>query len=193
MSVVMTDWITRHRVTVDEYYRMAEAGILSSDARVELIEGEIIDMSPIGTGHGGTVTHLNRLLHEAVGRQAQVLVQSCIRLSDISEPVPDLALVVARADFYKKRHPGPSDTLLVVEVSQSSLRYDLQIKAPLYARHGIPEYWLIDLPAREIRFFRSPKSGQYSDIFSTDAPTMVTLTQLPNVRVDLTHLLDEQP
>jgi Uma2 family endonuclease len=191
MSVVMNDWISRHRITVDEYYRMAEVGILPPDARVELIEGEIIDMAPIGTGHGGTVTQLNRLLQGAVGDQAYVLTQSVVRLSDISEPQPDFALVKPRADFYKKKHPGPGDTFLIIEVSESSLRYDLQVKAPLYARHGVPEFWVIDLKGRQVRFFRSPNSGQYTDVTSTDAPGTVALAALPDVQIDLAHVLDD--
>jgi Uma2 family endonuclease len=191
MSAVMNDWILRHRITVDEYYRMAEVGILQPDARVELIEGEIIDMAPIGTGHGGTVIQLNQLLHSAVGDRAYVLVQSAERLSDISEPQPDFALVKPRADFYKKKHPGPADTFLIIEVSESSLRYDLQVKGPLYARHGVPEYWVIDLPGRQVRFFRSPDSGQYTDVTSTRAPGVVAPAALPEVQIDLTHVLDD--
>src|ERR1700716_4093714 len=103
MSAVMNDWIHRHRITVDEYYRMAEVGILPPDARVELIEGEIIDMAPSGSGHGGTIMQLVELLRDAARGRAQVLVQSEIRLSDMSEPQPDFALVKPRADFYKKK------------------------------------------------------------------------------------------
>jgi Uma2 family endonuclease len=191
MSAVMSDWIRRHRITGDEYYRMAEVGILPPDARVELIEGEIIDMAPIGTGHGGTVTQLGQLLSKAAGDLACVLTQQVVRLSDISEPQPDLALVKPRADFYKKIHPGPLDTLLIIEVSEASLRYDVQIKAPLYALHGVPEYWVVDLKGREIRFFRSPQSGQYTDVTSTSEPGLVTPTALCGVRIDLTHVLDE--
>src|SRR6266702_3964041 len=186
MSVVMSDWILRHRITVDEYYRMAEVGILPPDARVELIEGEIIDMAPIGTGHGGTVAQLIRLLLSAVGDRAHLLAQLPVRLSDISEPEPDCALVKSRADFYKKKHPGPDDTFLIIEVSESSLRYDVQVKAPLYARHGIPEYWVIDLPGRQVRFFRSPEAGQYTDVTSTGAPGVVAPVALPEVQIDLT-------
>jgi Uma2 family endonuclease len=186
----MTDWITRHPITVEEYYRMAEAGILAPDARVELIEGEIIDMPPNGAEHGGTVAQLSRLLVEAVGKYAYVFPQSSIRLSDLSEPVPDLALVRPRADFYKKEHPRPADTLLIIEVSGSSLRYDAQVKAPLYARHGIPEYWIVDLSARQVRFLRSPDSGQYTDITSTQIPGVVSPVALPGVRIDLGGVLD---
>jgi Uma2 family endonuclease len=191
MSVAMNDWIPRHRITVDEYYRMAEVGILPPDARVELIEGEIIDMAPIGTGHGGTVMQLTQLLLDAARGRVQVFVQSPERLSDISEPEPDFALVKPRADFYKKKHPGPDDTFLIIEVSESSLRYDVQVKAPLYARHGVPEYWIIDLEGRQVRFFRSPESGQYADVTSTDAPGVVAPAALPDVQIDLTHVLGD--
>jgi Uma2 family endonuclease len=191
MSVVMNDWIPRHRITVDEYHRMAEVGILPPDARVELIEGEIIDMPPIGTGHGGTVMQLTELLLDAARGRAQVFVQSAQRLSDISEPQPDFALVKPRADFYKKKHPGPADTFLIIEVSESSLRYDLQVKAPLYARHAVPEYWVIDLIGRQVRFFRSPESGQYADVTSTGAPGLIAPVALPDVQIDLTHVLDD--
>jgi len=191
MSAVMNDWILRHRITVDEYYRMADLGILPPDARVELIEGEIIDMAPIGTGHGATVMQLDRLLQKAVGDRAYVFVQSPERLSDISEPQPDLALVKPRSDFYRTQHPAPADTFLIIEVSESSLRYDLQVKAPLYARHGIPEYWVIDLKGRQVRFFRSPESGQYADVTSTGTPGVVAPVALPEVQIDLTHVLND--
>jgi Uma2 family endonuclease len=191
MSAVMNDWILRHRITVGEYYRMAEVGILAPDARVELIEGEIIDMAPIGSGHAGTVSQLNQLLLRAVGDRAHVLPQLVVRLSDISEPQPDLVLVKPRADFYKKKHPGPADTFLIIEVSESSLRYDLQLKAPLYARHAIPEYWIIDLPGRQVRFFRSPEAGQYTNVTSSATPGVVAPVALPEVQIDLTHVLDD--
>jgi Uma2 family endonuclease len=191
MSAVMNDWIRRHRITVDEYYRMAELGILQPDARVELIEGEIIDMAPIGAGHGGTVTQLGQLLSNAAGDLACVLTQQVIRLSDICEPQPDLALVKPKVDLYKKKHPGPSDTLLIIEVSEASLRYDVQIKAPLYALHGVPEFWVVDLKGRAIRFFRSPQSGEYMDVTSTSEPGLVTPAALSGVLIGLTHLLDE--
>jgi len=191
MSAVMTDWIPRHRITVDEYYKMAEVGILAPDARVELIEGEIIDMGKIGTGHARMTVYLNRQLMNAVGARAVILPQVPIHLSDISEPIPDFALVSLEAGSYEKGHPRPEDTFLVIEVSDSSLRYDSQVKAPLYARHGIPEYWIVDLPGQQVRFFRSPNSGQYTDITSTAAPGVVSPVALPDVRIDLAHLLDD--
>jgi Uma2 family endonuclease len=191
MSAVMTNWINRHRITVDEYYRMDEAGIFAPDARVELIEGEIIDMGKIGTGHARVTVHLTRVLVEAVRRQVLVLPQVPIHLSDISEPIPDFALVNSEAASYKNGHPGPDDTFLVIEVSDTSLRYDVQVKASLYARHGIPEYWIVDLPASQVRFFRSPDSGQYTDITSTEAPGVVSPVALPGIHIDLADVLSD--
>jgi Uma2 family endonuclease len=191
MSAVMNELFRRHRITVDEYYRMAEEGILPPDARVELIEGEVIDMAPIGTEHGSTVTHLSRILLQAVGDGADVRTQQVVRLSDRSEPQPDISLVKLRDDFYKKKHPGAEDALLLIEVSETSLRYDLEIKASLYARYKVPEYWVVDLQGRQFRLCREPKAGQYTDVTTASGPGIVTPVALPGVQIDLTRILGD--
>ena len=191
MSATMSDWITRHRITVDEYYRMFEVGILPPDARVELIEGEIIDMAPTGIDHGSIVLQLNQRLVRATGDLALVLPQSGVRLSDISEPQPDFTLLRPPVGTYRKRVPAAGDALLVIEVSDSNLRYDLKAKAPLYANHGIPEYWLIDVNGRQLRSFRAPKMGQYSDVATTALSGLHVPVALPGVQIDLTDFLDE--
>jgi Uma2 family endonuclease len=185
----MESWLPRHRITVEEYYRMAEVGLLAPDARVELIEGEIIDMSPIVSRHGGTVLQLNRLVSRAAGDRALMRIRSPLRLSPASEPEPDIAVVKPRFDFYKSRHPGPDDTLLVVEVSDSTLRYDRQVKAPLDARHGIPEVWIVDLENEEVHFLRSPMDTGYAEVVSTRAPGVTALAALTGVNVDLSDVL----
>jgi Uma2 family endonuclease len=190
MSAVMNDWILRHRITVDEYYRMAETGILSPDARVELIEGEIIDMAPMGTDHAGTSGQLSQMLFEAAAARAHVRSQLPLRLSDLSEPMPDFALLRPRADYYKKADPRPEDTLLIIEVSNSSLRFDTQVKAPLYARYNIPELWIVDLTGREIRFLCSPQAGKYTDVTSTSSPGIVSPVAMPEIQIDLTHIFN---
>jgi Uma2 family endonuclease len=189
MSAVMSDWMSRHRFTVDEYYRMAEAGLLAPDSRVELIEGEIIDMAPIGSLHGGTVMQLSQLMVRAVGDRAIVSTQLPVRLGRFSEPEPDLALLKWRADFYKSRHPDPADVMLVIEASESSVRYDRQIKIPLYARHGIPEVWIVDLKGKQVHFYRSPREQSYLEISSTDRPGVVAPVALPEVAIDLSGVL----
>jgi Uma2 family endonuclease len=191
MSSLMESWPRRHRITVDEYYRMAEVGLLAPDARVELIEGEIIDMAPIGTDHGSVVDKLTRLFVNAAGDRAIVRIQGAIRLDRSSEPQPDLALLVPRADFYSHAHPSPEDLLLVIEVSDSTLRYDRDVKVPLYARHEIPEVWIVDLQNRELHSYRSPAEGRYHDAHTTQDPGITPVAALPDIEVDLSGLLSD--
>lgn len=179
----------RHRLTVDEYYRMAEAGVLAPDARVELIEGEIVDMAPMKSRHAGIVTRLNSLLHDAVGRQAIVACQTPLRLGNRSEPEPDLMLLKPRDDFYAAAHPGATDVLLLIEVADTTSRYDRQVKVPLYARQAVAEVWIVDLDHGLLRFFRSPRDGQYTDITATETPAVLPLPGLPGAAIDLTGVL----
>jgi Uma2 family endonuclease len=188
MSIVGESWVTRHRITVDEYYRMAEVGLFAPDARVELIEGEIIDMAPIGSRHAGIVNKLNKLLVQAVGERAVVAVQSPIRLSTRSEPQPDVALLKPRPDFYVRGHPVPADVLLVIEVSDATLRYDRTVKVPLYARHGIAEVWIADLENGLLHLFRSPAGATYAEVSTIERPAVVQLPVAPQVAVDLSGL-----
>jgi Uma2 family endonuclease len=164
MSTATQEWPRRHRITVDKFYRMADAGLFAEDERVELIDGEIIDMPPMGARHAGTLHHLAALLAPAFGTDRWIRQQLPLRLERYSEPVPDIAVVTARADYYKDRHPAPADALLVVEVAEATLRYDREVKAALYARHGVREYWVVDCEARVVHRYREPKSSGYSRI-----------------------------
>lgn len=146
----------RHRLSVDAFHRMGEAGILGAADRVELIDGEIIDMSPIGALHAAIVARLASYFSQRLGGAAVVWCQNPLRLDDTSETEPDIAILRPRADFYTTAHPGPTDVLLVIEVADTSLAYDLGTKVPLYARHGIPEAWVIDAATRRTRVFRQP-------------------------------------
>jgi Uma2 family endonuclease len=145
--------IPRHRFSVDEYHRMAESGILAPTQRVELIEGEIVDMTPIGRRHVACVARLSHVFIRGVGDRAVVLVQSPLRLVDHSEPEPDLVVLRPRADFYAGKDAGPQDVLLVIEVADISEHYDRHVKVPLDARHGIPEVWLVDLTAGSLTIY----------------------------------------
>ena len=127
MSAVMNDRLPRPRITVDEYYRMAEVGLLAPDARTELIEGEVIEMPPIESLRASAISRLQYLLTPTVGNLAQVRVRQPIRLDNYSEPYPDLTVVLPRKDFYRARHPGSADILLITEVNQSSLRFDRDV------------------------------------------------------------------
>jgi Uma2 family endonuclease len=178
----------RHWLTVDDYYRMAEVGILDPEARVELIDGEIIDMAPPGSPHAATVHYLTEVFVRAVEGRATVLVQNPVRLSKYSEPQPDLALLRRRDDFYRERHPQPDDVLLIVEIAASSLRFDRDTKLPLYARHGIPEMWLVDLGSRGLSRYRAPQQGSYTLVDEPDLGTTLEVSTLSGVTVDLQRL-----
>jgi Uma2 family endonuclease len=156
--------VRRRRFTVDEYYRMAEVGVLHEDDRVELIDGEVISMSPIGKRHGAAVDRLNELLILRLARRATVKIQNPLRIDQHSEPQPDIVVARRREDFYAAEHPRPEDTHLVIEVGDSSARFDRVVKAPIYARSGVPEVWLVDLVAGEVRVLRAPGPDGYADV-----------------------------
>ena len=147
---------SRHLISVDAFHRMGETGIFGPRDRVELIDGEIIDMSPIGVLHAAIVARLASYFSQRLGPMGVVWCQNPLRLDDISEPEPDIAILRPRADFYMTAHPGAADVLLVIEVADTSLAYDLGTKVPLYARHGIPGVWVIDAATRHTRVFRRP-------------------------------------
>ncbi len=154
----------RRLFTADEYLRMGEAGILHEDDRIELIEGEVIEMPPVGGRHAACVDRLNSLLSRLVGDTVIVRVQSPIRLVDRTEPQPDLALLRLREDFYAQGHPTPEAVLLVIEVSDTTLRYDREVKLPLYARSGVAEVWVVDLAGEEVLTYSRPEDGAYAKV-----------------------------
>ena len=180
--------IRRHRYTVDEYYRMGQSGILKQGDRVELIEGEIVDMVPAGSAHVGIVNRLNRLLVQAVGHRAIVSVQNPVRLSAFSEPEPDIALLMPRDDFYSSAHPGPADVLLLIEVSDSSLDYDRGVKLPLYARHEIPVVWLIDIQRKQLLIFSSPSREGFKERIVLKSPEACQVPGFEGIEVGLDGL-----
>ena len=158
----------RHLISAEAFHRMGEAGIFGPADRVELIDGEIIDMSPIGVMHAAIVDVLARHFGRWAGESLFIRCQNPLRLDDLSEPEPDLTILRTRADCYTTAHPGPADVLLVIEVADTSLAYDLGTKVPLYARHGIPEVWVIDAATRRTRVFRRPaRSREASPPFAS--------------------------
>ena len=159
-----TEAINKKLFTVDEYHRMAEVGILPETRRFELVRGEIIEMTIPGSAHSGRV---NRLTHLFVSRLGQVVIvsgQNPVRLEAQSEPMPDLALLRPRPDFYTNSHPSPEDVLLVVEVSDTTVKYDSTIKASLYAAAGVPEYWLLDVNKDVLVVRVDPAAGEYRSV-----------------------------
>ncbi len=153
--------LQRRTFTVDEYHQMIDAGVLTEDDRVELLEGEIVKMTAMGSPHAGCVDRLNRLFNRRVGDEAIVRIQSPIQLSEISEPEPDVALLRPRPDFYAESHPEPGEVLLVVEVAETSVRYDRDTKIPAYGRAGIAEAWLVDLAGEVIEVYTDPSAHGY--------------------------------
>lgn len=153
--------LARYRFTVDDYYRLAQAGILGEDDRVELIEGEIVMMTPIGSRHAACVSRTTRLLVGILGDRAIARVQLPVRLDDHSEPEPDVCLARPRGDEYATGHPGPADLLLLIEVSDSSLAYDRGVKLPLYGRSGVPAVWILDLGRSLVEAYSGPSLDGY--------------------------------
>ena len=181
---------TRHKIDVVAYYRMAEAGILGEDDRIELIDGDLIDMAPIGQDHAGSVNRLNEAFVLACAGRAIVSGQNPIRIDEFNEPQPDIAILRRRADFYTTgERPGPADALLVMEVADSSLRYDRGVKLPLYARAGIAEYWILDLRHRTLEVHRTPRGGDYLEKAEHGKGERIALALMPEIVVDLDTLL----
>lgn len=178
----------RRQLTTHDFHRMGEAGVFSEDDRIELIEGELIDMAPIGSLHAGTVMRLTRLFNHALGGRAILSLQNPILLAEQSEPQPDVAVLRNRADFYRNSHPVPKDVLLLVEIADTSLSYDRDVKIPLYARHGIPEVWLVDLGARNVEIHRHPARRGYRETLRPENSESVVLSMLPEVSIALDDL-----
>lgn len=179
----MTVELRRRLFTVEDYYGMARAGILGEDDRVELIEGEILEMAAIGSRHAACVKRLNRLLMRRAGDAVVVGVQDPVRLSDLSEPQPDLAVLRPRDDFYESAHPGPDDVLLIVEVALTTLEFDREVKAPLYARAGVPELWIVDLESSVLEVYREPVEGRYETVERLGAEDAASPEALAGVEV----------
>lgn len=162
---------------------MADAGILGRDDRVELIDGEVVEMSPIGSRHAASVSRLVRIFTSLVGDLAVVRVQDPVRLSDLSEPQPDLALLKPRDDFYASGHPTPADVYLIVEVADSSLAFDQGVKLSLYALCGIPEVWIVDLSTSVLTSYRTPDGGNYTHTSRLKGGDEATIFLLPDIRL----------
>jgi Uma2 family endonuclease len=187
----MTAQPVRRRFTVHDYYRMAKAGILHEDDRVELIEGEIIEMPPIGSHHTSIVDRLVWLLHQRIDlSESLIRVQEPVRLSAESEPLPDIVIVPFREDFYRHHHPGADELLLLIEVADSSLAYEHDIKVPLYGQSGVPEVWVVDANGRAVDVFGQPLADGYSEHHHVvDSAASLTATKLPSLTLQLKDII----
>lgn len=186
---LMTPSQSRRPITVEEYYTRAQIGLIDPDARVELIEGEVVDMAAIGNWHCFAVDLLAEKLFALAKGKAIVRVQSALRLSDFTELQPDISLLKMRKDRYRESQACGPDALLVIEVSDTTLRKDLDVKMPLYARHGVPEVWVVDLQNDRVRFHRMPQGGRYRDVTSASRPGRTPVPGLKAAKIDLDSLL----
>jgi MEMO1 family protein len=180
---------TRHVVTADKYDLMIDAGVFA-DERVELMLGEIVDMSPIGSAHQACVDRLNHLFAPvAVHGDAILRIQGTVRLSDVSQPQPDIALLKPRDDFYADGHPTPDDILLVVEVADTSARYDRWTKMPAYATAGVAEAWVVDLNAGLVDIAGDPGPGGYGRLVQASPGRVLRPGALPTLEVPVDKVL----
>ena len=168
---------------------MAEIGLLNGEMPVELIEGEIIQMAPMGTQHGQVVERLHQALAASLQDRVLINIQRVFRLSSITEAQPDISVLRPQWNQLESSFPTGEDTLLVIEVSDNTLLYDQDIKLPVYAAHGVPEVWIVDLESRCVRFFRALRQGWYTDIRTTGAPGFAALVEFPDQPIDLTDVL----
>lgn len=183
---ILTD---KRLFNIDEFHRMSEAGILSEDERVELIEGEIRRMSPIGSHHVGCVNRLTAVLNRLAADTAVVSVQNPILLGDNSEPQPDVALLNLRPDFYSNSLPKPEEVLLLIEVSDTTAEDDRQKKVPLYAEWGIPLLWIVDLPAGVVEVYSNPVNGTYTEVEKAKPGRHITIPGIAGASMSVDYVL----
>jgi Uma2 family endonuclease len=180
----------RRLLTIEEYHQMVAAGILSEDERIELIRGEMVEMTPIGNRHAGCVRRLNRSFSSRLAPQAVIDVQNPVPLEEQqSEPQPDVVLLRFQQDCYSAQPPQPADVLLVVEVADSSLLYDREVKISLYAESGIPETWLVDLTSDSIFVYRRPSLTGYQEVRQHRRGDEISSAAFPEIRFSVAEIL----
>lgn len=180
--------MVRHRFTLDEYHRLGEMGVFSEDDRIELLDGEIIEMTPIGLRHAACVKRLNALLGHQVGTRSILSIQDPLRVLD-SEPLPDIAILHYRADFYADKAAAAEDARLIIEVADSSLHYDQHHKAPLYAQAGVPELWVIDLNDDLVWVYLEPSDKGYLSIKAHKRGVSITPQAFEDIQLSVTDIL----
>jgi Uma2 family endonuclease len=177
-----------HLFTVAEYEAMGRAGVLPGGARLELLRGEIVEMTPIGSMHASIVNRLTRLLVSGLGDRAVVAVQNPVVLGDLSEPQPDLAVLRPRADFYAAAHPRPGAVLLVIEVADTTGSWDRRVKRPLYAAAGVPEVWIVDVADRVVEVALEPAGDLYQRVVQAGVDTAVAPAAFPDLSINVAGL-----
>jgi Uma2 family endonuclease len=180
---------TKHLTNLDEWRRLGEANIFPPESRLELINGEILEMAPIGFNHSGHLNRLNKLLTILMPDDVISSVQNPLQLGDLSEPEPDFMLLKSNDDFYSSRHPNASDVLLLIEVADRSLMFDQNQKLRLYALHGVPEYWLLNLNDSCLEVYRKPNGEVYAEKTTLRSGDTLTLSQLPEITLRIADIL----
>lgn len=181
--------LLRKKITVQDYRKMTESGIINEKDRVELIRGEIVEMSPIGTRHAAYVRRLNTLFSGKLSGRAIVDIQNPVELDDTSEPQPDVALLQPRADFYILGHPQPRDILLIIEVADTTVKYDREVKIPLYAEDGIVEVWLVDINGQSIEVYREPTPNGYQNVRQLGRGASLSILAFPDLAIAVNEIL----
>ena len=185
----MSVQLLRRKFTVEEYHKMLESEILTENDRVELIRGEILEMSPIGTKHAACVNRLVNLLVQLLGKQVIVAAQNPVVLNSNSEPQPDVALLKRRDDFYETAHPQAEDIFLLIEVSDSTVMYDREEKIPLYAQAQIMEVWLVDINSQVVEVYQQPTDTGYQLMQKFTGGQNLTILALPDVNITVNQIL----
>jgi Uma2 family endonuclease len=188
MNSIITP-VRKHLTDINEWRKLGEANIFAPDSRIELIEGEIFEMAPIGFNHAGHLKSINKLFTKLVPDNLFTSVQDPLQLGDLSEPEPDFMLLKPDADGYKTRHPVADDVLLLIEVADSSLNFDQNQKLRLYALHNIPEYWLLNLNDNCLEVYLKPKGEVYAEKTTLYQGDIVTLSQLPEITIKISDIL----
>lgn len=183
----------RYRLTVAAYHQLGGIGVFNENSRVELMNGELITMPPIGEQHAGKTRRINQIFSRLVGTSAIVDVQNPVALDAHSEPQPDIALLKPRVDFYEHSHPRPEDILLLIEVSDSTLRYDREVKIPHYAKAGISEVWILDIAHQRLEIYRRPSADGYRQILYPELQEQVAPVLLPELLFSVDQLFISAP
>ncbi|MFO1205698.1 MAG: Uma2 family endonuclease [Burkholderiales bacterium] len=180
--------VQRRRLSLEEFHRMGPAGVLGEDDRVELIDGDMIEMAPIGAQHLAMVNRLSRMLTLAAGKEAIVSTQNPVALPPRSEPQPDIALLKPRPDDYAAAVPTAADVLLIIEVADTTLAYDRDVKIPIYAQHTIAEVWLFDIQAGSLLVHLDPGPGGYQRVLTPTQKKVVSPLLVPKISIDLAEV-----
>jgi len=189
VKITMSAVLIRHRWTVSDFRQMIQTGVLSADDRVELIEGELIDRPPIGPLHAGVSEILGKMLRSALARTVSIRSQKPLCLGNNSELEPDIFIAERDRDFYRRAHPTPAQVHLVIEVADMSLTKDREVKLPLYAAHGVPEAWLVNLAEARLEIYRQPLPAERRYVqVAVHTAGIIAPARFPTVRVDVAAL-----